>query len=49
MKNKFLDFKTDTDRIGHNKQRITVKEKKKPNTAILKYVTQRTIKPSGEN
>ena len=36
MKNKLIDSKTDTDRIAHNKQRITVYRKKKASYSNLK-------------
>ena len=36
MKNKLIDSKTDTDRIAHNKQRITVYRKKKASYSKLK-------------
>ena len=53
LRNTFIDSKIDTDRIAYNKQRdycdsLIRKEKKKPISAMLKYVTQRTLKPFRE-
>ena len=43
LRNKFTDFKTDTDRIAYNKQRnycvTRLRKEKRPISVILKYVT----------
>ena len=52
LRNKFIDSKTDADRIAYNKQRnfcVSQIRQEKPIAVILIYVTQRKIKPFGEN
>ena len=53
LRNKFIDSKTNRVRIVFNKQYnycvILIPKEKKFYFNILKYVTQRTIKPFREN
>ena len=52
LRNKFIDYKTDADRVAYNKHLNycdSMKQKEiKPITVILKYLTQWKIKPLGK-